>query len=84
MPSWLSSVKPAGLPFHFPSALTVRHVVYGMLIGFSLSITSTSIALYFQQRKRERVNDQFEARPIELRSDDVIDGVTGLIGLFSL
>lgn len=67
---------------HLPSHTTLRHVVYGIILGFSLSLTSTSIALFYQSRKRERVTAQFEARPIELRSDEVLEGVTGLIGAF--
>ncbi|PBK74829.1 PALP-domain-containing protein [Armillaria solidipes] len=63
-----------------PSSPTVRHVIYGLFLGFSLSLTSTSIALFFQRRKQERIVAQFEARPIELRSDEVLKGVTGLIG----
>lgn len=61
-------------------SLLTRHLLYGVLLGFSLSVTSTSLALYFQERKRQRVQEQFEPRPIELRSDEVLDGVTGLIG----
>ncbi|KAK0487427.1 PALP-domain-containing protein [Armillaria novae-zelandiae] len=63
-----------------PSPPTVRHLIYGLFLGFSLSLTSTSIALFFQRRKQERIATQFEARPIELRSDEVLKGVTGLIG----
>ncbi|KAI0935385.1 hypothetical protein AcV7_003835 [Taiwanofungus camphoratus] len=78
-PSWLSYLH---LPswVHLPTPSTARHVFYGILIGVSLSLTSTSVALYYQERKRERLSRQFEARPIELRSDEVIKGVTGLIG----
>ncbi|KAG6861165.1 hypothetical protein C0995_003175 [Termitomyces sp. Mi166 len=31
-------------------------------------------------RKRQKITDKFTPRPIELRSDEVISGVTGLIG----
>lgn len=68
IPQWLT-----------PSAL--RHIFYGTIIGLSLSYTSTSLALYYESRKRERLASTFQARPIELRSDDVVKGVTGLIGL---
>lgn len=80
-PSWLSYLH---LPswVHLPTPSTARHVFYGILIGVSLSLTSTSVALYYQERKRERLSRQFEARPIELRSDEVIKGVTGLIGQY--
>lgn len=70
LPSWI----------RFPSHTTIRHVAYGILIGFSLSLTTTSLTLWYQYRKRERITAHFEARPIELRSDEVLSGVTGLIG----
>ncbi|KAK0244244.1 PALP-domain-containing protein [Armillaria nabsnona] len=75
---WIFTRLP--LWWRIPSPPTVRHVIYGLFLGFSLSLTSTSIALFFQRRKQERIVAQFEARPIELRSDEVLKGVTGLIG----
>ena len=65
----------------WPSRTTTRHVLIGILIGFSFSLTSTSFAIYYQQRKRERRIANFSARPIELRSDKIVKGVVGLIGL---
>ncbi|KIP06109.1 hypothetical protein PHLGIDRAFT_73165 [Phlebiopsis gigantea 11061_1 CR5-6] len=76
----MSSLLPGSIKLQLPNSLSVRHLVYGALIGFSLSVTSTSLALYWQQRKREREQDKFEPRPMELRSDEVVDGVAGLIG----
>jgi cysteine synthase len=77
--SWLSArLESISSKAH---SLLTQQLFYGILIGFSLSVTSTSLALYFQERRRERIQNQFEARPIELRSDEVIDGVTGLIGM---
>lgn len=77
--SWLSASR---LPdwLHFPTRSTARHIFYGIIIGFTLALTSTTLALDYQQRKRERISRQFEPRPIELRSDEIIGGVTGLIG----
>ncbi len=68
---------------HWPHWLprsTLKHVFYGVLIGFSLSYTSTSFARILESRKRKRV-ETFQARPIELRSDEIVSGVTGLIGM---
>ncbi|KAJ3504424.1 hypothetical protein NLJ89_g7939 [Agrocybe chaxingu] len=70
LPSWL----------HWPTRATARHVLIGILLGFSLSISSTSFAQYLQQRKLKRQISKFTARPIELRSDEVVRGVAGLIG----
>jgi len=65
----------------WPSRTATRHVLIGVLIGVSFSLTSTSFAVYHQQRKRERQIADFSARPIELRSDEIVKGVVGLIGL---
>ncbi|KAF9232672.1 tryptophan synthase beta subunit-like PLP-dependent enzyme [Melanogaster broomeanus] len=65
---------------HLPNA-AIRQVTYGILIGFTLSISATSIARYWAERKREeQLEKQFSLRPIELRSDEIVHGVTGLIG----
>ncbi|KAH9858909.1 PALP-domain-containing protein [Lenzites betulinus] len=63
-----------------PSKSTNRYLFYGVLVGLALSLTTTSVVAYFQQRKRKRADLAFEPRPIELRSDEVVEGVTGLIG----
>ncbi|KIJ06391.1 hypothetical protein PAXINDRAFT_103387, partial [Paxillus involutus ATCC 200175] len=65
---------------HLPNP-AIRQVSYGILIGFTLSVSVTSIARYWRDRKREeRLENQFSLRPIELRSDEIVRGVTGLIG----
>ena len=72
LPSWIK---------YYPSPSNLRHLTYGILLGFSLSVTATSLALYYRDRKQRQLISRFEPRPIELRSDEIIDGVTGLIGL---
>ncbi|KAJ8486924.1 hypothetical protein ONZ51_g4526 [Trametes cubensis] len=63
-----------------PSKSTNKYIFYGVLIGLALSLTTSSVLEYLQERKRKRADLTFEPRPIELRSDEVVDGVTGLIG----
>ncbi|SRR6266702_1861377 len=63
-----------------PSPSTARHLFYGILIGFSLSIASTSVVSAYRKRRDHNVAEIANPRPIELRSDEVLDGVTGLIG----
>ncbi|OJT08788.1 Cysteine synthase 2 [Trametes pubescens] len=63
-----------------PSRSSNKYLFYGVLVGLALSLTTTSVVSYFQQRKRKQAELTFEPRPIELRSDDVVEGVTGLIG----
>lgn len=56
-----------------------KHLFFGFLLGFAFSVTSTSFSSYLKSRKRRQV-EKFESRPIELRSDEIVSGVTGLIG----
>jgi cysteine synthase len=77
LPAVLSSWRS-----HLPTPRTARHVLYGILFGVSLSIASASIASSLR-RKRERRLERthgFEPRPIELRADETVQGVLGLIG----
>ncbi|KAG1806093.1 PALP-domain-containing protein [Suillus subaureus] len=68
------------LPSWYSNAV-VRHITFGILIGFTLSVTSTSISSYRRARRRQSLfSEQHEFRPIVLRSDEVVCGVTGLIG----
>lgn len=67
--------------FHLPNA-AIRQVSYGILIGFTLSVSATSIARYYLERRRQdKLEKQTSLRPIELRSDEIVRGVTGLIGV---
>ena len=63
-----------------PSPSTARHLFYGILIGFSLSLASTSLVSAYRKRRDHSGAEKSNPRPIELRSDEVLDGVTGLIG----
>ncbi|KAF4567252.1 hypothetical protein EYR40_006249 [Pleurotus pulmonarius] len=71
--SWISRINVL-------SPTAIRQILYGVILGVSLSIASTSLAVYYQARKRERLAAQYQPRPIELRRDEVLSGVTGLIG----
>ncbi|TFK85808.1 PALP-domain-containing protein [Polyporus arcularius HHB13444] len=64
----------------FSPRSSARHLFYGVLIGLALSLTTTSVITYYRERRRKELPTTFESRPIELRSDEVVDGVTGLIG----
>ncbi|KAM5530530.1 hypothetical protein V8D89_015807 [Ganoderma adspersum] len=64
----------------FPTGSSAKQLLYGVLVGFALSLTTSSVNNYFQERRRKNAASSFEPRPIELRSDEVVDGVAGLIG----
>ncbi|TRM70272.1 tryptophan synthase beta subunit-like PLP-dependent enzyme [Schizophyllum amplum] len=59
-----------------------RHLLYGLVLGVSIPLATRSIAMYHRRRRRERIAAQteFETRPIELRSEEILSGVAGLIG----
>ncbi|KEP51978.1 cysteine synthase [Rhizoctonia solani 123E] len=62
-----------------------REITIGVALGIALSISFTSISNYADRRRRierERADGarDYVPRPIELRSDEIVDGVVGLIG----
>jgi len=57
-----------------------RDLVIGILLGVTFSLSSTSLALLAQGWRRRRAISKIPPRPIELRSDEIVDGVIGLIG----
>ena len=86
MGSWPASLHFDGLQRLVPSwfrpqnTANVRFLVYGVLLGFSFSLTATSFVLYFRERRQREILSRFTPRPIELRSDEIAQGVAGLIG----
>ncbi|CAE6413239.1 unnamed protein product [Rhizoctonia solani] len=67
-----------------PNRVT-RDISIGVALGIALSISFTSISTYIDRRKRiEREKEDgakdYIPRPIELRSDEIVDGIAGLIG----
>ena len=70
VPSWF---KPQ-------NAANARFLVYGIVLGLSFSVTATSFALYLQEKRQRRILASSKSRPIQLRSDEITQGVTGLIG----
>ncbi|KAJ7212992.1 PALP-domain-containing protein [Mycena pura] len=64
-----------------------RPLALGIVIGFSLSVSSSAVFRYFQRRRQRIAQElaqshisELQSRPIELRSDDVLDGIVGVIG----
>lgn len=58
-----------------------RNFVLGILVGFSVSLTSTVLLNSYNDRRRNKTVQDYPARPIEIRSDEIVDGVVGLIGM---
>jgi cysteine synthase len=69
-PSWL---KPQ-------NATNFRFLLSGILLGFSFSLTTASFVLYFWEKKQREILSRFKPRPIELRNDEIVQGINGLIG----
>jgi cysteine synthase A len=65
--------------FRLPSKFT-RDLVWGLLLGVTFSLTSTSLALIGQSWRKKRSIAHIPPRPIEIRSEEIVDGVIGLIG----
>jgi cysteine synthase A len=61
-----------------------KDLFIGLLVGITLSLSSTSAALYLQQYRRKKAIQRMPPGPIELRSEEIGDGVIGLIGESSI
>jgi cysteine synthase A len=57
-----------------------RDLLIGIAVGITFSLSSTSLALLAQGWRRRRAVQRIPPRPIQLRSDEVVPGVIGLIG----
>lgn len=75
---------PIPLP-EWTSSKVTRDITIGVAIGVALSVSSASISNYVERQRRiarekaEGARD-YVPRPIELRSDEIVSGVVGLIG----
>ena len=63
-----------------PRKLT-RDLLWGLFIWITLSVSSTTLGLIAQEWRRKRALGRIPPRPIEIRSEEVVDGVIGLIGM---
>ncbi|GAA5876319.1 hypothetical protein JCM1840_003615 [Sporobolomyces johnsonii] len=57
-----------------------RSLLLGLTLGFSLSLSLTGLALYALDQWKRGLRKKAEKRAIEIRSDEVVEGVEGLIG----
>ncbi|KAJ7162134.1 PALP-domain-containing protein [Mycena filopes] len=62
-----------------------RPLILGIVLGISLSISSSAVVQYFERRRRRIALSrsqvsELESRPIELRSDEILNGIVGVIG----
>ncbi|GAA5992277.1 hypothetical protein JCM10908_000403 [Rhodotorula pacifica] len=83
LPYWLlHPIESLGLPWFLrPSKLGAkRSLLVGFTLGFSLSLSLTGLALYALDAWRRSLRRVAEKRTIEIRADEVVDGVEGLIG----
>ncbi|CUA68904.1 cysteine synthase A [Rhizoctonia solani] len=69
----------------WPPNRVSRDITIGVALGIALSISFTSVSNYIDRRRRierERADGarDYVPRPIELRSDEIVNGVVGLIG----
>lgn len=79
--SWFSFL-PTFLPWFLrPSRLgPVRSLLLGLSVGFSASLSLTGLALYALDAWKRGLRKKGEVRVIEVRENEVLSGVEGLIG----
>ena len=89
--SLLLSLFPASAPAGKRLSL---QLYLGLVIGFTLSLSSTSFALFYQSQRKRRAGRRAalsagaavngDKRPVEMRAEEVVGGVAGLIGAHTL
>ncbi|QRW08536.1 cysteine synthase [Ceratobasidium sp. AG-Ba] len=67
------------------SSRVTRDITLGVVIGVALSVSGTSVSSYIAKKRRiaREIADgakDYVPRPIELRSDEIVPGIVGLIG----
>lgn len=77
-------VMQVRLPEWTTSQVT-RNVTMGVALGVAVSVSASSLSRYIsKRRRRERERAEgardYVPRPIELRSDEIVTGIAGLIG----
>jgi len=77
--SWATAGLLSSLP-SWVSRTASRRLFLGFILGVSFSWSFTAFKAVYQRRKEERRTAHYSPKPIELRSDEVVRGVTGLIG----
>ena len=66
-----------------PKVSGLSSLLVGIIAGISLSLTSSSLLKLFEERRRKAAENrllELPERPIEVRSDEIVNGVSGLIG----
>lgn len=72
------------IPFFFrPSRLgPSRSLLLGLTLGFSLSLSLTGLAIWSLNAFKRRLTKDVLERIVEIRENEVLEGVEGLIGTF--
>lgn len=70
---------------HFTLRTRKLILEFGLAIGVAVSVSASSLSRYIsKRRRRERERAEgardYVPRPIELRSDEIVTGIAGLIG----
>ncbi|KAG8878656.1 hypothetical protein FRB97_002339 [Tulasnella sp. 331] len=63
-----------------PAGRLSRDIYIGILIGASVTLSSTSIALYYRTRQKGPDYLERDSAPIDIVRNEIVQGVTGLVG----
>ncbi|KAG9006782.1 hypothetical protein FRB94_000466 [Tulasnella sp. JGI-2019a] len=63
-----------------PPGRLSRNLYLGILIGASVTLSSTSIALYYRRRRKGLQHPEYDISPIQVVRNEVVHGVPGLVG----
>ena len=79
---WLRKFKEKAIS-RVHSRIGVKPFLLGLFLGFSLSLGAVGVLLHYEERKRRRravTLPDSTTRLIEVKDDEIVDGVAGLIG----
>lgn len=57
-------------------------LLYGVAIGVSFSLSTLALAMWYYNSKPSPAAPKCDSGPVQLRSDEIVNGVTGLIGTY--
>jgi len=55
-------------------------LLHEVAIGVAFSLSTLALAMWYYNSKPSRAVPKIDSRPIQLRSNEIVNGVTGLIG----
>jgi cysteine synthase A len=59
---------------------TSQHLIYGLLFGVILTLSTNSFVNWWKRKNQDDKTTRSLKQPSDIRSEDIADGIEGLIG----